>query len=83
MSNAHFPSLEAYLQDGPLDVDGALDDGGGASFSLKGRELEATVLFADVAGFTRRTADLGPVETLAFVNNYVCWVTHEALRGRP
>lgn len=83
MTNSRYPSLEAYLQDGPLDVDGRLDDGGGAVFGLKGRELEATVLFADVAGFTSRTVDLSPVETLAFVNNYISWVTHEALRDRP
>ena len=46
-------------------------------------QIEATVLFADVTAFSARTADLDPTETLTFVNNFFCWITAEALRGRP
>lgn len=66
-----------------LTVDATPDDGWGASFPVKGREIEATVLFADITGFSARTAALDPTETLAFVNHFFTWVSAEALRGRP
>lgn len=74
-------SLEDFLIANQLDVDGQLDDGWGAAFPVKGREIQATVLFADISGFSARTLDLSPVETLAFVNNYFAWITAEALKG--
>ena len=76
-----FHSLEDYLISTSLSIDGQLDDGCGASFPVKGREIEATVLFSDISGFSRRTLDLSPAETLIFVNHFFCWVTAEALRG--
>lgn len=66
-----------------LDVNGLLDDGLGAKFPVKGREIEAIVLFCDISNFSGRTYDLTPVETLIFVNNFFAWITAEALRGRP
>jgi hypothetical protein len=78
-----YHSLEDFLTANMLTVDAQLDDGWGASFPVKGREIEATVLFADVTAFSARTADLDPTETLTFVNNFFCWITSEALRGRP
>jgi hypothetical protein len=78
-----YHSLEDFLTANMLTVDAQLDDGWGASFPVKGREIEATVLFADVTAFSARTADLDPTETLTFVNNFFCWITAEALRGRP
>jgi hypothetical protein len=64
-----FPSLEDFLTASELTVDGALDDGWGAQFAVKGRELEATILFADISDFSGRTATMTPTETLAYVNN--------------
>jgi len=64
-----------------VTVDGQLDDGWGSSFPVKGREIEATVLFSDIAGFSRRTLALGPAETLIFGNHFFAWVTAEALRS--
>lgn len=78
-----FHSLEDFLASRPLDVDGLLDDGWGAMFPVKGREIEAAILFIDIAGFSTRTYDLSPVETLIFVNNFFAWMTAEGLRGRP
>ena len=66
-----------------LTVDAEVDDGWGASLPVKGREIEATVLFADISGFSARTADLDPTETLAFVNHFFAWIGAEALRERP
>jgi class 3 adenylate cyclase len=76
-----YPSLESFLTASELTVDGTLDDGWGASFAVKGRELDATILFADISNFSDRTADMTPTETLAYVNNFFAWISAEALRG--
>lgn len=76
-----YHSLEDFLTSQPLSVDWILDDGGGATFPVKGREIEATIMFADIAGFSRRTLDLSATESLIFVNNFFTWATAEALRG--
>ena len=78
-----YRSLEDFLISNPLSVDGQLDDGWGAYFPVKGREVYATILFADIASFSKRTLELSPTETLIFVNNFFTWITAEALRGRP
>jgi len=78
-----YNSLEDFLIANPLNADGSLNDGWNAYFSVKGREIEATILFADITAFSKRTADLSPVETLIFVNNFFSWITAEALQERP
>ncbi len=78
-----YHSLEDFLIAKMLTVDAEADDGWNARFPVKGREIEATVLFADITRFSSRTADLDPTETLAFVNHFFAWITAEALRGRP
>jgi len=78
-----YNTLEDFLISRPLTVDAELDDGWGASFPVKGIELEATVLFADISSFSRRTADMSPTEILIFVNNFFAWITAEAIKDRP
>lgn len=78
-----YQSLEDFLISAPLTVDAQFDDGWGAMFPVKGREIEATVLFADITAFTARTHDLTAEQTLFFVNNFFAWVSAEALRQRP
>ncbi|MBA2592872.1 MAG: adenylate/guanylate cyclase domain-containing protein [Gammaproteobacteria bacterium] len=75
-----FNSLEDFLVSSTLTVDGQLNDGWGKLFPVKGREIHATVLFSDIAGFSRRTLDLNATETLIFVNNFFAWISAEALR---
>ncbi len=65
-----FHSLEDFLASTMSDVDGVLDDGWVASFPIKGREIEATVLFADITAFSTRTLDLTPAQTLVYVQNF-------------
>jgi class 3 adenylate cyclase len=77
-----YPSLEDFLTANELPVDGELENGWGAPLSVKGLVLEAAVLFADIARFTERTADMTPVETLAYVNTFFTWITAEALRDQ-
>jgi hypothetical protein len=78
-----YRTLEDFLISNPLSVDGQLDDGWGAIFPVKGREVETTILFADISSFSKRTLELSPTETLIFVNNFFTWITAEALRNRP
>jgi Adenylate and Guanylate cyclase catalytic domain len=75
-----YHSLEDFLTANMLSVDAQLDDGWGASFPIRGREIDATVLFADISAFSARTAELTPTETLIFVNNFFAWISAEALR---
>jgi len=77
-----YNSLQDFLISNPLSVDAQLDDGWGALFAVKGREIEAAILFADISSFSRRTLELSPTETLIFVNNFFAWITAEALKGR-
>jgi len=84
MSNEHrFHSLQDFLASTLSHVDGVLDDGAGVGFPVKGREIEATVLFADISSFSTRTMGMSPAATLIFVQNFFSWVSGEALRGRP
>jgi hypothetical protein len=78
-----YNSLEDFLISNPLELDGFLSDGWGALFPAKGRELDAAILFIDISGFSWRTADLTPFETLIFVNNFFAWITARGLRHRP
>jgi class 3 adenylate cyclase len=83
MITYRYNSLEDYLISHPLDVNGIADDGWGATFPVKGREIEAAILFADISSFSARTLNLSSTETLIYVNNFFTWITAEALRDRP
>nr|BAJ06896.1 putative uncharacterized protein [uncultured bacterium] len=75
----NYNSLEDFLISTTLTVDGQIDDGWGALFPVKGREIEATILFSDISGFSKRTSNLNATETLIFVNHFFAWITAEAL----
>jgi class 3 adenylate cyclase len=75
-----YKSVEDYLASTMLTIDGTLDDGWGANITVKGREIDATILFSDITAFSRRTQELLPAETLIFVQHFFTWVTAEALR---
>ena len=49
MTTYKYHSLEDFLISNPLTVDGQLDDGRGAVFPVKGREIEAAILFSFAA----------------------------------
>ncbi len=75
----HYNTLDDYLISQPLHIDGLLDDGGFENFCVKGRELDATILFADISSFSSRTQELTATETLIFVNHFFAWITAEAI----
>jgi class 3 adenylate cyclase len=78
-----YRALEDFVTANELTVDAVMDDGWGASMSVKGREIDAAILFADISAFTERTADMSPVETLTYVNHFFTWITAEALNEGP
>ena len=80
---AKYNSLDDYLKSQRLDVDGLLGDSKGAPFSVKGRVIDAAVLFADMTSFSSRSNVLSPVETLIFANNFFAEISAEGLAGRP
>lgn len=83
MVSYRYNSLEDYLISHTLDVNGMANDGWGATFPIKGREIKAAILFADISSFSARTLNLSSTETLIYVNNFFSWITAEALRDRP
>jgi class 3 adenylate cyclase len=80
MVSYRYNSLEDYLISNPLTVDGLLNDGFGANFPVKGREIEATILYSDISYFSARTLEMSSTEILIFVNNFFAWITAEALQ---
>lgn len=80
MPNNGFHSLEDFLISTHLSIDAVLDDGGGAAMPVKGREIQAVVLFADMTSFSARTLEMSPAETLIFVQWFFAWIGAEALR---
>jgi len=76
-----FHSLEDFLLSTTLTVDGHIDDGCDLYYPVRGVEIEATVLFADIASYTSRTLSLSPTETLIFVNMFLTWISAEALES--
>lgn len=82
-SKYKYSSLEDFLNSNRLDVDGVLDDGWGAKFAVKGREVYAAILFCDISSFSRRSYNLAPIETLILVNNFFAWISAEALKDCP
>ena len=77
-----FSSLEDFLVASPLTVNERFEHSNGeASYPVKGREIDATVVFADMTGFTARSRELSPVQTLILVNNFVTWLTDWAVES--
>lgn len=75
-----YHSLTDFLISNELSIDVQLDDGAGGKFPLKGREIEATILFVDISGFSKMTGGLPPTGTLMFVNRFFTWITVDAFK---
>ena len=83
MPSLRFSSLEEFLNSRSLSVDGVADDGWGELLPVRGREIESSVLLADISGHSRRTRNLTATETLVFANHSFAWIAGEGLRGCP
>jgi hypothetical protein len=70
-----FSSLDDFLAATPLTVNEQFGDESTGFYPVKGREINATILFADMSNFTARSRELNPVQTLVFLNNFVSWLT--------
>ncbi len=80
----NYPSLHDFLVATPLEVDGIVQEYSDDLFFrshrvVKGREVSAAVLFADITNFTALTFDRTPIETLIFVNGFFDWIGQQAL----
>src|SRR5665213_451718 len=80
MTKYSYKSLEDYLQSHRLDVDGSLDDGWGDPFPVKGRMIDAAILFADMGEFSSRSNELSPIETLIIAQNFFAWICAEGVK---
>jgi class 3 adenylate cyclase len=74
-----YRSLEEFLVSKELTIDAEMDDGWGARFPLKGREIEATILFADITSFSKNTECLSSTETMLYINKFIAWISAEGL----
>lgn len=83
MTFDRYHSLEDFLASNQNHIDGVVNDGSDGRVTIKGREIDAAVLFADISAFSTRTLALSAAETLAFVQTFFAWTTAEALRDRP
>ncbi len=69
----HYNSLDDFLISKPYTADATIEFGPQLTYPVKGREIEATILFSDISGYSARTLDLNPAETLAFLNQFFTW----------
>jgi len=79
----NFNSLDDFLISKELSIDAEIKDplyDWELEAPLKGREIEATVLFADISSFSERTCNLDPTETLLFINIFFGSILFKSIR---
>ena len=65
-----YKSLEDFLISKELSIDYIATDGWGGDYPVKGCEIDASILFADISGFSKRTINLSSTATMFFVNHF-------------
>jgi len=78
-----YKSLEDFLISKELSIDYIATDGWVGDYPVKGCEIDASILFADISGFSKRTINLSSTATMFFVNHFFSWITGEALQNVP
>jgi hypothetical protein len=78
--NREYNTLDEYLKSNSFTIDKQIPDGAGVTFPVRGREIEAAILFADITNFSGRTNRLSAPETLAFINLFMTWISAEAVK---
>lgn len=78
-----YKSLGDFLISKELSIDYIATDGWGGDYPVKGCEIDATILFADISSFSKRTINISSTATLVFVNHFFSWITGEALQNVP
>jgi len=80
----NFNSLDDFLISKELSVNAGIKDpvyGGELEIPLKGREIEATILFADISSFSNRTCNIDSTETLLFINVFFDLTLFRSIRN--
>ena len=75
--------LYAYLRKCGIETTATYSDGAVLNpvrFPLGAVETEGAVLFADLPGFTKLTADIGPVDAANYASHFFAWFEGEAGR---
>ena len=69
-----YNTITDFLISQPLTIDVEIDDQYSGCFSVKGIELEATVLYAGISDFARLSVELSPAEMLIYLNMFLVWM---------
>lgn len=77
-----YRNLADFLTSTRLSFDAEIEHGVVQDFSyaVKGREIDAAILFADISAFTSRTSSLSSAATLFLVNHFFSYISLAALR---
>ena len=68
-----FQTIEDFLISHPLTIDVEIEDEWSGSFPVKGVELQATVLYAELTDYYRLSFSMKSSEMLIYVNNFLAW----------
>lgn len=74
-----FNTITDFLISQPLTIDVEIDDHYSGCFSVKGIELEATVLYAGISDFARLSVELSPAGMLVYLNMFLVWMRESSL----
>ncbi len=74
-----YNTITDFLISQPLTIDVEIDDQYSGCFSVKGIELEATVLYAGISDFARLSVELSPAEMLIYLNMFLVWMRESSL----
>ncbi len=69
-----YHTIEDFLISHPLTVDVEVEDEWSGSFPVKGVEMAATILFAELPDYYRLSFSLQTNEMLVYVNNFLAWI---------
>ncbi len=58
-----------YISEGAVKAAEELSAAGGDAFAVRAREVEATLLFSDISGFTNMSAKMTPADVVAILND--------------
>lgn len=78
--NMKFDTLEDFLIDSEITIDGKISPNASREFQVKGRLVKGAVLFADMRDFSKTTSELDAIETLILMNAFFNWLIPKSVR---
>ena len=77
-----YNTITDFLISQPLTVDVEIDDEYSGCFSVKGIELDATVLYIGISDFARLSVELSAAEMLIYMNMFLAWLRESSFSER-